>query len=119
MFHCTNHPLRTSQQCFVGLQGMNKVSRHIETSRSSSDLMTSTSFLLEPEFDVDGTPICDIISVDSIARACHLILVFGEEPIEQGFDLGKALDSFFMNLLQHAMSQNQHKVAKMVVKLAK
>jgi hypothetical protein len=51
-------------------------------------------WIVEPEFYNDGTPVEEIIHVDCIIRAAHLIGVYGEAFVHRHLTLHDSLDAF-------------------------
>jgi hypothetical protein len=51
-------------------------------------------WIVEPEADEEGQPTWQVIDVDSIARRAHLLPVYGQEPVEQGFNHHRSLEAF-------------------------
>lgn len=49
---------------------------------------------VEPDFNVDGSPLLAVIHLDTVVRATHLIGVYGDEFIPKGITFGLSLDVF-------------------------
>jgi len=49
-------------------------------------------WIVAPEVDESGERTLEMVSVDSIARAVHLLPRFGEAPVPQGYDYHRCLD---------------------------
>jgi hypothetical protein len=57
---------------------------------------------VEPEFDGNGRRTLAIIHLDCVARAAHLLLVYGPSFIPEDFHFSDSFDAF------HACFVNQH-----------
>ena len=51
-------------------------------------------WIVEPEVDIEGSPVVSIIHLDCIIRAAHLIGVFGTTPLPKGLRYHHSLDAF-------------------------
>jgi hypothetical protein len=51
-------------------------------------------WIVEPEVDALGAPVIEVISVDAISRAAHLLPVYGQGQLPQTYDYRLALDLF-------------------------
>jgi hypothetical protein len=51
-------------------------------------------WMVEPDFDVNGSPLVAVIHLDTIYRAAHLIGVCGEHSLPRGFSFKHSLDTF-------------------------
>jgi hypothetical protein len=51
-------------------------------------------WMVEPDFNFDGSPSAAIIHLDSIVRAAHLIGVYGEEPVPENLSPDNSLGAF-------------------------
>lgn len=51
-------------------------------------------WILRPDIHEDGTRVTDIISLESIVRACHLAPVYGTTRLPHGFHYADSLDAF-------------------------
>ena len=51
-------------------------------------------WIVRPDLYEDGTRVTDIISIESIARACHLSPMYGTTPLPHGFHHADSLDTF-------------------------
>ena len=51
-------------------------------------------WVVEPDLDVDGAHILDVIDARTIFRSVHLIPVFGGQPIPPYMKSSDALDSY-------------------------
>lgn len=51
-------------------------------------------WIVEPEVDNDGHRVTDVIHVDSILHAAHLIPCFGDHEVDVNFHFSSSLDTF-------------------------
>lgn len=51
-------------------------------------------WVVRPEFERNGRRSLQVISLDSIARAAHLLPVFGSSPLPEDFHFSQSLDAF-------------------------
>lgn len=51
-------------------------------------------WIIRPELTLQGDRVTDVIAVQSIVRACHLIGVYGTTSVPDGFDFTDSLDAF-------------------------
>ena len=51
-------------------------------------------WMVEPDFDVNGSPMLAVIHLDTIYHAAHLIGVCGEHSLPWGFSFKYSLDTF-------------------------
>jgi hypothetical protein len=51
-------------------------------------------WVVEPEMDDDGKPLIQVIHLDCIIRAAHLIGIYGNHFIPRGLDFSQSLDFF-------------------------
>ena len=51
-------------------------------------------WIVRPELDNEGNRVMDVIAVNSIVRACHLIAVYGTTPVPDFFHFSDSLDAF-------------------------
>ncbi|KAI9429150.1 hypothetical protein BJY52DRAFT_1353967 [Lactarius psammicola] len=56
---------------------------------------------VEQELDHHGQPTLEVIHVDSIARAAHLLPIFGGSRVPEDFDYHNALDSYYSFFVNH------------------
>jgi hypothetical protein len=63
---------------------------------------------VKPEFDRRGEPTLEVIHLDSIARAAHLLPVYGQLHVPEDFDYHTALDSFNSFFVNHYIDHHAH-----------
>jgi hypothetical protein len=63
---------------------------------------------VKPEFDRRGEPTLEVIHLDSIARAAHLLPVYGQSRVPEDFDYHTALDSFNSFFVNHYIDHHAH-----------
>jgi hypothetical protein len=63
---------------------------------------------VKPEFDRGGEPTLEVIHLDSIARAAHLLPVYGQLHVPEDFDYHTALDSFNSFSVNHYIDHHTH-----------
>jgi hypothetical protein len=51
-------------------------------------------WVVQPEVDEVGAPVVEVVSLDAISRAAHLLPVFGEGQLPKTYDFRLALDLF-------------------------
>ncbi|KAH9944801.1 hypothetical protein B0H21DRAFT_862719 [Amylocystis lapponica] len=68
-------------------------------------------WIVEPEFDADGSRTSDVIHVDSIMRNAHLIPVFGDNFLPHGFRASDSLDAFQVYFVNKFADHHAHEVA--------
>ncbi len=51
-------------------------------------------WIVRPDVHEDGTHDTDVISIDSMVRACHLAPVYGTTPLPPDFRCADSLDAF-------------------------
>lgn len=49
---------------------------------------------IEPEFNADGSPFFDIIHLDTIVRAAHLLAVYGDDRVPRDLIFHQTLSAF-------------------------
>lgn len=66
-------------------------------SRASTESDEDTGmWVVEPDRHSDGSPVCQVIHLDTILRAAHLLPVFGKEELSEDFNFTDTLDAFNM-----------------------
>ena len=60
------------------------------------------------ERDHRGKPTCEVIHVDSIARAAHLIPIYGTSRVPEDFDYHRALDAYNTFFVNHYADHHAH-----------
>ncbi|KAI9436783.1 hypothetical protein BJY52DRAFT_1130347 [Lactarius psammicola] len=63
---------------------------------------------VEQELDHHGQPTLEVIHVDSIARAVHLLPIFGGSRVPEDFDYHNALDSYYSFFVNHYVNHHAH-----------
>ncbi|KAN0134484.1 hypothetical protein V8E53_007630 [Lactarius tabidus] len=63
---------------------------------------------VKPEFDRCGEPTLEVIHLDSIARAAHLLPVYGQSHVPEDFDYHTVLDSFNSFFVNHYIDHHAH-----------
>jgi hypothetical protein len=63
---------------------------------------------VKPEFDHHGEPTLEVIHLDSIARAAHLLPVYGQSCVPEDFDYHTTLDSFNSFFVNHYIDHHAH-----------
>jgi hypothetical protein len=51
-------------------------------------------WVVEPEVEANGAPVVEVVSLDAISRAAHLLPVYGEGRLPKNYDFRSALDLF-------------------------
>ncbi|KAH9946685.1 hypothetical protein B0H21DRAFT_808643 [Amylocystis lapponica] len=67
-------------------------------------------WIVEPEFDADGSRTSDVIHVDSIMRNAHLIPVFGGNFLPHGFRASDSLDAFQAYFVNKFADHHAHEI---------
>ena len=60
------------------------------------------------EFDQRGEPTLEVIHLDSIARAAHLLPVYGQSRVPENFDYYTALESYSSFFVNHYVDHHAH-----------
>ncbi|KAH9907674.1 uncharacterized protein B0H18DRAFT_898122 [Fomitopsis serialis] len=68
-------------------------------------------WMVEPEFDVDTRRPCEVIHLDTVFRAAHLLPIYGEDPLPFGFRLHDSLDAFRAYLVNKFVDYHAHEHA--------
>ncbi len=55
-------------------------------------------WVVEPDYTADGSSLYGVVHLDTILRAAHLILVFGDAIILANFHYSQSLDAFNASL---------------------
>jgi hypothetical protein len=64
------------------------------TKRGTAADPDTKMWIVEPEVDALGAPVVEVISLDAISRAAHLLPVYGQGRLPQTYDYRLALDLF-------------------------
>lgn len=67
-------------------------------------------WVVEPEFEDDGSPSFGVVSLDSIVRACHLVPVYGNTSLPKDFEFSYSLDTFHSFYLNHYIDYHSHEI---------
>ncbi|KAI9452680.1 hypothetical protein BJY52DRAFT_1124162 [Lactarius psammicola] len=65
-------------------------------------------WVVKQEFDYHGQPTVEVIHVDSIARAAHLLPVYGASQVPEEFRYHSALDTFHTFFVNHYVDHHAH-----------
>ncbi|TFY56536.1 hypothetical protein EVJ58_g7581 [Rhodofomes roseus] len=65
-------------------------------------------WMVEPELDADARRPCQVVHLDSIFRAAHLLPVYGEDPLPIGFRAQDSLDAFRAYLVSKYVDYHAH-----------
>ncbi|KAI9439444.1 hypothetical protein BJY52DRAFT_1206931 [Lactarius psammicola] len=65
-------------------------------------------WVVKQEFDYHGQPTVEVIHVDSIARAAHLLPVYGASQVPEEFRYHSALDTFHTFFVNHYVNHHAH-----------
>jgi hypothetical protein len=68
-------------------------------------------WIVKPDVCKDGTPITDIIHLDSIVRSSHLIAVYGNRSLPKGIPLCYALDLFHSYYINKYIDHHAFEIA--------
>ncbi|THH20301.1 hypothetical protein EUX98_g8604 [Antrodiella citrinella] len=68
-------------------------------------------WVVEPDLDVNGQPICDVIHIDSIVRCAHLLPTFGSNPIPLETHFSNSLDLFRAFYVSKYADHHSHEIA--------
>jgi hypothetical protein len=68
-------------------------------------------WIVEPDVCKDGTPITDIIHLDTIVRSSHLIAVYGNRPLPKGIPLCYTLDLFHSYYINKYIDHHAFEIA--------
>ena len=60
------------------------------------------------EFDHRGRPTLEVIHLDSIARAAHLLPIYGQSRVPEDFDYHTALDAYNSFFVNHYIDHHAH-----------
>ena len=60
------------------------------------------------ERDCRGKPTCEVIHIDSIARAAHLLPIYGSSRVPEDFDYHDALDAYNAFFVNHFIDNHTH-----------
>ncbi|KAH9161675.1 hypothetical protein EDB89DRAFT_1861472 [Lactarius sanguifluus] len=65
-------------------------------------------WIVKQELDRRGKPTLEVIHVDSIARAAHLLPIYGGSRVPEDFDYHTALDSYCTYFVNHYVNHHAH-----------
>ena len=65
-------------------------------------------WVVTPELDRHGEATLEVIQVDCIARAAHLVPVYGNSRVPEDFDFHNALDSYRSYFVNHFVDHHAH-----------
>ncbi|KAH9008341.1 hypothetical protein EDB83DRAFT_2509114 [Lactarius deliciosus] len=65
-------------------------------------------WIVKQELDRRGKPTLEVIHVDSIARAAHLLPIYGGSRVPEDFDYHTALDSYCTYFVNHYVDHHAH-----------
>jgi hypothetical protein len=65
-------------------------------------------WVVRPEFGLDGNRTLDIIHLDSVARAAHLLPVYGSSTLPEDFRFPDALDAFKAYFVNRHIDHHSH-----------
>ena len=65
-------------------------------------------WVVEQEFDHHGEPTLEVIHLDAIARAAHLLPVYGASRVPEDFDYHAALDTYHSFFVNHYIDHHAH-----------
>ncbi|KAI9436532.1 hypothetical protein BJY52DRAFT_1130452 [Lactarius psammicola] len=65
-------------------------------------------WVVKQEFDYHGQPTVEVIHVDSITRAVHLLPVYGASWVPEEFHYHSALDTFHTFFVNHYVNHHAH-----------
>ncbi|KAJ7214352.1 hypothetical protein GGX14DRAFT_360157, partial [Mycena pura] len=68
-------------------------------------------WMVEPDLDRWGTRPLDIIHIDSILRAAHLIPIFGDDCLPYDFKYSSSLDAFEAYYINKYADHHSHEIA--------
>ncbi|KAH9049031.1 hypothetical protein EDB84DRAFT_1593342 [Lactarius hengduanensis] len=66
-------------------------------------------WVVKQEVDRRGQPTLEVIHVDSIARAAHLLPIYGSSRVPEDFDYHNALDTYYSFFVNHYVDHHAHK----------
>ena len=66
-------------------------------------------WIVRQEVDHRGEPTLEVIHLDSIARAAHLLPVYGQSRVPEDFDHHTALDTYNSFFVNHYVDHHAHK----------
>ncbi|KAH9024047.1 hypothetical protein EDB85DRAFT_2150734 [Lactarius pseudohatsudake] len=65
-------------------------------------------WVVKQEVDRRGQPTLEVIHVDSIARAAHLLPIYGSSRVPEDFDYHNALDTYYSFFVNHYVDHHAH-----------
>ncbi|KAF8259888.1 hypothetical protein EI94DRAFT_1773823 [Lactarius quietus] len=65
-------------------------------------------WVVKPELDRHGEPMLEVIHLDSIARAAHLVPIYGQSWVPEDFNYHDALDTFNSFFVNHYIDHHAH-----------
>ncbi|KAH9027343.1 hypothetical protein EDB85DRAFT_2172406 [Lactarius pseudohatsudake] len=65
-------------------------------------------WVVKQEVDRRGQPTLEVIHVDSIARAAHLLPIYGSSRVPEDFDYHDALDTYYSFFVNHYVDYHAH-----------
>jgi len=65
-------------------------------------------WVVKPELDRRGEPTLEVIHLDSIARAAHLVPIYGQSRVPEDFNYHDALDTFNSFFVNHYVDHHAH-----------
>ncbi|KAI9448827.1 hypothetical protein BJY52DRAFT_1127182, partial [Lactarius psammicola] len=77
----------------------------VHTDKRDSD---TGMWVVKQEFNYHGQPTVEVIHVDSIARAAHLLPVCGASQVPEEFRYHSALDTFHTFFVNHYVDHHAH-----------
>ncbi|KAH8979015.1 hypothetical protein EDB92DRAFT_1821230 [Lactarius akahatsu] len=69
----------------------------------------SCMWVVKQELDRHGQPTLEVIHVDSIAQAAHLLPIYGDSRVPENFHYHCALDSYRTFFVNHYVDHHAHK----------
>ncbi|KAH9029569.1 hypothetical protein EDB85DRAFT_2074436 [Lactarius pseudohatsudake] len=68
----------------------------------------SCMWVMKQEVNRRGQPTLEVIHVDSIARAAHLLPIYGSSRVPEDFDYHDALDTYYSFFVNHYVDYHAH-----------
>lgn len=81
-----------------------------EPTNNNPDELTGM-WIVEPEFDHNGSRTRSVIHIDTIMRAAHLIGVYGETALPRPFHFSDSLDTFQTFYVNKYVDHHAHEIA--------
>ena len=67
--------------------------------------------MVEPDFHGDGSRALQIIHIDTVLRAAHLIPVFGEDRVPESLHFSETLDAFKLYYVNKFADHHANEIA--------